>query len=105
MRLIRSILILSLIVGAARAQSPADDLSIAVASDDVIKAQAALDAGADIRADFGRGHTPLISAVILAKPRMVGFLLEHGADPNHEADDGAIGNALSACFFAIPGMA
>jgi ankyrin repeat protein len=103
--LVRSFLILSLFAAAAHAQSPADDLSIAIASDDPAKAQAALAAGAKLDADYGRGHTPLIAAVILTKPAMVRFLLEHGADPNHEADDGAIGNALSACFFASPGMA
>lgn len=106
MRAIQAALIsMSFMAGAAHAQSPADNLSMAIASDDPAKAQAALDAGAKLDADFGRGHTPLIAAVILTRPAMVKFLLEHGADPNHEAEDGAIGNALSACFFAAPGMA
>ena len=105
MRFVRGLVILSLLAAGARAQTPGDQLSMAIASDDVAKAQGALDAGAKLDADFGRGHTPLIAAVILTKPAMVKFLLEHGADPNHRAEDGAIGNALSACFFATPGMA
>lgn len=105
MRMIQLALIsLSLLAGIARAQG-IDELSIAIASNDVAKAQAAIDAGSDVNADFGRGHTALIAAVILTKPVMVKFLLEHGADVNREADDGAIGNALSANFFASPGMA
>ena len=105
MRLIRAALIsLSILAGAVHAQN-ADDLALAIASDDVAKGQAALDAGVSVNSVYDRGHTALITAVILTKPKMVGFLLEHGADVNREADDGAIGNALSACFFAIPGMA
>ena len=90
--------------GVAHAQNP-DDLAIAIGSNDPVKAQAALDAGVDVNANLGRGHTPLINAVMLTKPDMVRFLLAHGADANREADDGAIGNALSAAFFAIPGTA
>lgn len=105
MRFAASLLILPLLAATAHAQSAADQLSMAIAGDDPARAQAALDAGAKLDADFGRGHTPLIAAVILTKPAMVKFLLEHGADPDHQAEDGAIGNALSACFFATPGMA
>jgi hypothetical protein len=105
MRFFRPFVVFCLFAAAAHAEGAAGDLSIAIASDDVAKAQAALDAGAKVDADYGRGHSPLIAAVILTKPRMVEFLLEHGADVNRVADDGAIGNALSACFFATPGMA
>lgn len=105
MRSIRATLIsLSLLAGAVHAQN-ADDLAMAIAGDDVVKGQAAIDAGVSVNAVYDRGHTALITAVILARPKMIRFLLDHGADVNREADDGAIGNALSACFFATPGMA
>lgn len=100
----RSVLLLMMLSVVAHAQNT-DDLSIAIASNDTAKAQAALDAGVDVNANVGRGRTPLHVAVMMTKPDMVRFLLEHHADPNREADDGAIGNALSAVFFAIPGMA
>ena len=98
------LLMMLLLVGAAHAQN-ADDLAIAVASNNPAQVQAALDAGVDVNANLGQGRTPLITAVMMAKPDMVRFLLAHGADPNGQADDGAIGNALSAAFFASPGMA
>lgn len=97
-------LLLVLLAGAAHAQT-SDDLALAIAREDVAQAQRALDAGVSVNTVYDRGHTALITAVILARPKMVGFLLEHGADPNRAAEDGAIGNALSACFFATPGMA
>jgi len=96
--------LLSLWAGTAYAQN-ADALAVAIASNDSAKAQAALAAGADINANLGEGRTPLITAVMMTKPDMVRFLLAKGADPNRQADDGAIGNALSAAFFASPGMA
>jgi ankyrin repeat protein len=103
---VRAILLLVLysFAGAVCAQT-ADDLALAIAQGDNVKAQAALDAGVSANVVYDRGHTALITAVILTKPKMVRFLLEHGADPNREAEDGAMGNALSACFFAMPGMA
>ncbi|HTU66678.1 MAG TPA: ankyrin repeat domain-containing protein [Steroidobacteraceae bacterium] len=101
---------LTLFAGMARGQSapnPAanDQLALAIAKDSAAAAQAALDAGADINANLGEGRTPLITAVMMVKPEAVKFLLEHGADPNRTADDGAVGNALSAAFFAMSGVA
>lgn len=96
-------LLLSMWAGTAYAQN-SDALAMAIAGNDEAKAQAALTAGADINADLGEGRTPLITAVMMTKPDMVRFLLAHGADPDRQAG-GAIGNALSAAFFASPGMA
>jgi ankyrin repeat protein len=105
MSLIRSVFLSTwLLAGAAQAQD-SDALAVAIASNDAAKAQAALTAGADVNANLGEGRTPLITAVMMTKPDMVRFLLSQGADPNRAADDGAIGNALSAAFFASPGMA
>jgi ankyrin repeat protein len=106
MRLIHSVLIsLSLLTGVALAQGPNDDLAIAIARNSPAMAQAALDAGADINGNLGEGRTPLIIAVMMVKPDAVKFLLEHGADVNKIADDGAVGNGLSAAFFAMSGVA
>jgi ankyrin repeat protein len=106
MRLIRSVLIsLSLLTGAAHAQSPNDDLAIGIARNSPAMMQAALAAGADINANLGEGRTPLITAVMTTKPDAVKFLLDHGADVNKVADDAAVGNGLSAAFFAMSGVA
>jgi len=104
MKLILSFLASMMLAGVVHAQNT-DDLAMAIASNDPAKAQAALGAGVDVNANLGEGRTPLITAVMMTKPEMVRFLLAHGADPNRQADDGAIGNALSAAFFASPGMA
>src|SRR5690349_922437 len=98
------LLMMWLLASTAHAQNT-DDLAMAVASNHPAQVQAALDAGVDVNANLGEGRTPLITAVMMTKPDMVRFLLAHGADPNRQADDGAIGNALSAAFFASPGMA
>jgi ankyrin repeat protein len=79
-------------------------LATAIMSSDVEMARAALDAGADINGDLGEGRTPLITAVMTRKPAAVKLLLEKGADPNRSAG-GAIGNAVTAAFFAMNGMA
>jgi ankyrin repeat protein len=105
MKLIRfALLSLCALAGAVHAQTP-DDLAIAIVSGDTAKARAALAAGSDVNANLGEGRTPLITAVMATKPDMVKLLLAQGADPNRKADDNAIGNALSAAFFASPGMA
>jgi hypothetical protein len=98
-------ILLSSSAGVAQAQGSTDQLGIAIASNDPAMAQQALDAGVDVNADLGQGRTPLITAIMMTKPAMVDFLLAHGADPNREANDGAIGGALTAVFFASPGMA
>ena len=67
-------------------------------------AEAALTAGADVNADTGEGRTPLIVAAMFTRPVMVKLLLDHGADPNKRADDPAIGNAVTAAFFAMNGV-
>jgi ankyrin repeat protein len=104
MRILRSALLLcSFLAGFAQADS-SDALAIAVMNDDVKQMQAALAAGADINASLGEGRTPLISAVMMTKPAAVKFLLEHGADPKHVAQEPA-GNALAAAFFATNGVA
>lgn len=105
MKIIDSVVLsLCLFAGAVHAQG-ADELAVAIASGDTTKARAALAAGADVNANLGEGRTPLITAVMLMRPGMVQILLDHGADPSRRADDAAIGNALSAAFFASPGMA
>ncbi|MFL6620890.1 MAG: ankyrin repeat domain-containing protein [Povalibacter sp.] len=97
-------LLLLSFVDSAQAES-SDQLAIAVANDDPAMAQSVLNAGVDINADLGQGRTPLITAAMMTRPLMVKFLLEHGADLNRESSDGAIGNALSAAFFAMNGVA
>lgn len=88
----------------ADAQDQLVELSTAIANDDAALAERALLASPDmVKLDTGRGSTPLINAVILSKPQVVAVLLRHGADPTHEADDGSIGNAVGAAFFAING--
>jgi ankyrin repeat protein len=65
--------------------------------------RAALDAGADVNSDTGEGRTPLIAAVMFSRPDAVKLLLEKGADPDKRAKDPAIGNAVTAAFFAMNG--
>jgi len=104
MRILRSALAaLSLCAGIAQAQN-LDQLTTAAMRDDVSMARAALDAGVDVNANIGEGRTALITAVMMTKPAMVKFLLERGADPNREGD-AATGNALSAAFVAMNGVA
>ncbi len=79
-------------------------LATAIMSNDVEMTRTALDAGADINGDLGEGRTPLITAVMARKPVAVKALLEQGADPNRSAG-GAIGNAVTAAFFAMNGTA
>jgi ankyrin repeat protein len=81
-----------------------DQLVTAVVTDKAAQISAALDAGADVNADTGQGRTPLIVAVMMTRPEAVRTLLERGADPKRTADDGAIGNAVTAAFFAMNGV-
>ena len=48
--------------------------------------------------------TPLIVAVMSSRPDAVKQLLDNGADPAVRADDPAIGNAVTAAFFAMNGV-
>src|SRR5262245_54787873 len=41
---------------------------------------------------------------MMTRPEAVRVLIERGADPTREADDGAIGNAVTAAFFAMNGV-
>jgi len=50
------------------------------------------------------GANPLIAAVMMVQPQAVKQLLENGADPTARADDPAIGNAVTAAFFAMNGV-
>jgi uncharacterized protein len=65
--------------------------------------RAALDEGANVNADTGEGRTPLIVAAMSSHPEAVKVLLERGADPSKQAEDPAIGNALTAAFFSSNG--
>ncbi|HEY5809353.1 MAG TPA: ankyrin repeat domain-containing protein [Povalibacter sp.] len=87
------------------AQSAADSLAIAVMSNDAAMVRSALDAGVGVNENLGQGRTPLITAVIMTRPEAVKTLLERGANPNLQADDGGTGNALTAAFFAGNGSA
>lgn len=80
-------------------------LATAILSSDLAMARAAIDAGADVNADLGDGRTPLITAAMSRKPLVVKLLLDRGADANARAQDPAIGNAITAAFFAMNGMA
>lgn len=86
-------------------QAMDSQLATAILSSDLSMARAAIDAGADINADLGEGRTPLITAVMSRKPVAVKLLMDRGADPNTRAQDPAIGNAITAAFFAMNGMA
>ncbi len=58
------------------------------AIDDRAKAEALLAAGADPNATDNTGYTPLMTAANRgAGGDVVELLLDHGADPNHVADD------------------
>jgi ankyrin repeat protein len=86
----------------AHAQA-SDQLVIGIMSNNPAAVRTAIDAGADINANTGDGRTPLIVAAMSIRPEAVKILLEKGADPNKAADDPAIGNALTAAFFAMNG--
>jgi ankyrin repeat protein len=79
-------------------------LAMAIMASDVAAARTAIQSGADVNADLGDGRTPLIVAAMSTKPLAVKLLLENGADPNRRGGDAAIGNALSAAFFAMNGV-
>jgi ankyrin repeat protein len=81
-----------------------EQLITAVMMDKATSVRAALDSGADVNADIGQGRTPLIVAVMMTRAEAVRVLLNRGADPSRSADDGAIGNAVTAAFFAINGV-
>lgn len=89
----------------AEVTGPTQQLLNAVGSNDVAQARAAIAAGADVNVDPGEGRTPLITAVIFTRPAMVKLLLEHGADPLRQAGSPIIGNAVTAAFFAMNGVA
>ena len=65
---------------------PTKNLFIAIASDNIIKAQRALDEGADINATDVKGNTPLAIAILGENLELVGFLLGNGANniPNND---------------------
>lgn len=80
-----------------------DQLATAILSNDVAALRSAIESGADLNADLGDGRTPLIVAAMSIRPLAVKVLLEQGADPDRSAG-GAIGNALTAAFFAMNGV-
>lgn len=83
---------------------PVADLTIAIASDDASAVDRVLSADPTVvNADTGQGRTPLIVAAMMGKPNVIGVLLRRGADPALTADDSAIGNAVTAAFFAMNG--
>ena len=83
---------------------PASQLAIAVMSDNAALARSVLAANPGaVNIDTGQGRTPLILASMTTHPALVKLLLDHGADLAREADDGAIGNAVTAAFFAMNG--
>jgi ankyrin repeat protein len=79
-------------------------LATAIMTSNVAMARTAIETGANVNADLGDGRTPLIVAAMSTKPLAVKLLLEKGADPDRRAVDGAIGNALTAAFFAMNGV-
>ena len=89
----------------AEISGPTLQLVSAIGGDDIAQAQAAIAAGADVNANAGEGRTPLIQAVMFIRPQLVKLLVERGADPRREADDAIIGNAVTAAFFAMNGVA
>lgn len=103
MRIVVVAALLSLCAGSAHA-ADRDQLAIAVTRNDTTLAENALKSGVDVNADLGEGRTALITAAMRNRPAMVRFLLEHGADPNRQAKDPTIGNALSAAFVEINGV-
>jgi ankyrin repeat protein len=80
------------------------NLLAAIMANDMVQVRAAIDAGADVNADAGDGRTPLIVAAMTTRPDAVRVLLERGADPRRRAADTAIGNAVTAAFFAMNGV-
>jgi hypothetical protein len=91
-------------VEAQTADGAASRLIAAIAGNNTAAMRAAIEAGADVNANTGEGRSPLIAAAMFSKPEAVKVLLEKGADPNKTAEDPAIGNALTAAFFAMNGM-
>lgn len=89
---------------AAHAQDPAA-LAGAIMSNNTAMLSSALDAGAAVNGDLGEGRTPLITAAMATRPQVVKLLLERGANANLKADDPIVGNALTAAFFAMNGVA
>ena len=83
---------------------PTSKLVDAIGRGDVAAARTAIEARADINADVGEGRTPLITAVMFARPGIVRLLLERGADPRKQADDPRVGNAVTAAFTAMNGV-
>jgi len=90
-------------VEAQTPRDPSSQLASAVVSNNVAALRGAIEAGADVNADLGEGRTPLIVAVMFSRPEAVRVLLGKGADPHKRAEDPAIGNALTAAFFATNG--
>jgi hypothetical protein len=96
--------VLTSVPNASAASDPASQLAIAVMSNEAALARSALATHADaVNVDTGEGRTPLIVAAMATRPVLVKVLLDHGADPVREADDAAIGNAVTAAFFAMNG--
>jgi uncharacterized protein len=79
------------------------NLITAIMANNTAQVRSAIDAGADVNADSGEGRTPLIVAAMSTRPEAVRVLLERGADPRRRADDDAVGNAVTAAFFAMNG--
>jgi len=95
-----SFLILAGLVALCGARTALHDAALV---GDVHAAQAALDAGASLRATSGDGHTPLHDAAIRGNNNVVTFLLDKGADLDFETWDGvtALHLAASKGFTAV----
>lgn len=104
MRPLRLALLLALTLGFATPAAAQTDeaLRIAILQDDPAAIDRAIRAGADPRA-VGENGSPLAIAAMSGRARAVRALLDHGADPSAPGPNG--GNALSAAFFAMNGVA
>jgi ankyrin repeat protein len=67
-----------------------DELFTAAWSGDLIKAQTALENGADPNAEDNDGRTPLHIAAYKGHVKIVKLLLEHGANPRIADNEGRI---------------
>lgn len=65
-----------------------DPVHQALIQGEILKMKHLLDEGADPNKTIIRGHTPLITASRMGRPKIVLLLLQSGADPKHQDDLG-----------------